>query len=247
MGTLLHAVAKEAAQESIKEQMKKCGQAFINSRSVTAQEAAYRALGLPMYKSNFTTVWIPTGLPSERISLLKPSYVLQNLDDADNDIFVSGIADKYSKRPAVLQAWCLTQFASWYQTARQDFVQSDFQPDILADCFSTSDTTMNTSVESAPNSICIDTSSECVMTKRKKQAVVRFHKFSEEKQPESYYHSQLYLFLPWRNENEDLLCGHESYQDSYIEHQHAIENIKSAIFKHEKLIECAFEQLQSDD
>ena len=69
MGTLLEAVGKETADAGIREQMKKCGQAFLNARSVSAQEGDYRLLGLPLYKSNFDSIWIPTGLPKERVSL----------------------------------------------------------------------------------------------------------------------------------------------------------------------------------
>ncbi|WAR11596.1 PIF1-like protein, partial [Mya arenaria] len=248
MGSLLHAVAKESAQDTIKEQMKKCGQAFLNSRSVTAQEAAYRALGLPLYKSNFSTVWIPTGLPSQRISLLKPSYVLQRLDDMDNDVFVSGIADKYSKRPGVLEMWCLAQFATWYEPTQKDKVQSDFQPDILTDHYNIGENAVDTSVEDAPKVIKVQLpSSVCVMRKRKKQCVIRFHKFSQEKQPESHYHSQLYLFLPWRNEIEDLQDRYDSYEESYNNHKLTIDKCRSTLFRHEKLVEAAFEQLQAED
>ncbi|XP_060577549.1 uncharacterized protein LOC132734725 [Ruditapes philippinarum] len=248
MGTLLHAVAKESAQDTIKDQMKKCGQAFLNSRSVTAQEAAYRALGLPLHKSNFTSVWVPTGLPSERISLLKPTFVLQNLEEGDNDVFVSGISDKYSKRPANLENWCLAQFAAWYEVARKDYEPSDFQPDILADRFNDAEASPSSSVENAPKSIHVPlSSSHCVMRKRRKQAVVRFHKFSEEKQPRSYYHSQLFLFVPWRSERTDLLNGYEDYQDSYIEQKDIIDKNRSYLFKHESLVEAAFEQLQNED
>ena len=56
MGMMLQAVAKESADDSIKDQMKKCGEAFLNARSVTTQEAAYRALGLPYDCTNQTSI-----------------------------------------------------------------------------------------------------------------------------------------------------------------------------------------------
>lgn len=247
MGTLLSAVAKESEQETVKEQMKKCGQAFLNSRSVSAQEAVYRALGLPLYKSNFTTVWIPTGLPSERIRLLKPTYVLQNLDDADSDIFISGITDKYSNRPAVLEDWSLTLFASWYETSQRDFDHTDFQPDLLANRFSLTDIPGNILVDNAPDFIRIQLpSSNCIMKKRKRQAVVPYHKFSEQKQPESFYHSQLFLFTPWRAE-KDLLQNYTFYEESYNHCKEIIEHNRLPIFQYEQLIESTFEQLQNSD
>ena len=44
MGLLLQAVSKENSHQGIKEQMKKCGQAFTNSRTVSAQDSTYRFL-----------------------------------------------------------------------------------------------------------------------------------------------------------------------------------------------------------
>ena len=69
--------------------MKQCGQAFLNSQSVTAQEAAYRVHGLPLHKSNFQSVWIPTGLLNKRVGLIKPSTPLSNLEDDDGDVLVA--------------------------------------------------------------------------------------------------------------------------------------------------------------
>lgn len=71
--------------------MKQYGQAFLNAWSVTAQEAAYRILGIPLHKSNFQSVWIPAGLPNERVGLVKSSRTLSNLEDDDEVIFVPGI------------------------------------------------------------------------------------------------------------------------------------------------------------
>ena len=67
--------------------MKKCGKTFLNARFVTAQESAYRTPGLPVYKFNFTTVWISDGLPNKRVGLVKTS-ILSGLDDADADFCV---------------------------------------------------------------------------------------------------------------------------------------------------------------
>ncbi len=48
MGELLKHVASEARTEELKVQMRKVGSAFLTHREVSAQEAAYRMLSLPM-------------------------------------------------------------------------------------------------------------------------------------------------------------------------------------------------------
>lgn len=42
-------------------------------------------------------VWIPTDLPDERIGILKPQSLLDELDDDDTDIYALGIVEKYKK------------------------------------------------------------------------------------------------------------------------------------------------------
>ena len=88
MGMLLQAVSKEHSSQGIKEQMRKCAQAFTNSRTVSAQEATYRLLGLPLHKSDFNTVWIPTGLPHQRVRILKPKSLLQDMEDDEENIYI---------------------------------------------------------------------------------------------------------------------------------------------------------------
>ena len=56
VGTVLQAVSHELKDLRINEQMRKVAYAFSNARNVSAQEAAYRILSLPLHKSNFTTL-----------------------------------------------------------------------------------------------------------------------------------------------------------------------------------------------
>ncbi len=63
--------------------MKKCGKAFTNPRAMSPHEATYRILGLPLHKSDFQVGWIPTGLPHQRVSHLKSTHLLSNLDDGE--------------------------------------------------------------------------------------------------------------------------------------------------------------------
>lgn len=51
MCSLMQAVGKETADQGIRQQMNKCGQAYINARSVTAQKAAYHVLRLSLCTS----------------------------------------------------------------------------------------------------------------------------------------------------------------------------------------------------
>ena len=49
VGTVLQAVSKEMQNQNVSQQMKKVAYAFSNARNVSAQEAAYRILSLPLH------------------------------------------------------------------------------------------------------------------------------------------------------------------------------------------------------
>ncbi|WAR30905.1 PIF1-like protein [Mya arenaria] len=125
VGTVLQAVSKETRNLQVNEQMKKVAFAFSNARTVSAQEAAYRVLGLPLYVSNFTTVWIPSGLPENRIRILKSKQQLNALDDDDENVFSTNIIDRYAARPSDLKQMCLAEFAMWYGLQKKDTKQDD--------------------------------------------------------------------------------------------------------------------------
>ena len=111
MGLILQCVSKEMRNLNISKQMNKVADAFASSRNVSAQEAVYRLLGLPLYVSNFKTVWIPTGFPHQRVRILKTQALITAMEDDEPDIFVANLLDRYAARPAVLDSLCLAEFA----------------------------------------------------------------------------------------------------------------------------------------
>ena len=60
MGQLLKQVAAEARTEELKQQLKKVVSAFLTHREVSAQEAVYRILSLPMKQLSRAVVFINT-------------------------------------------------------------------------------------------------------------------------------------------------------------------------------------------
>ena len=52
--------------------------------------------------------------------------------------------------------------------------------------------------------------------KRKREAVIRFHKFNMTREPSKVYRSKLMLYVPWRNEDRDILAGYNSYRERYL-------------------------------
>ena len=60
MGELLKQVAAEARTDELKKQLRKVGAAFLSHREVSAQEAVYRLLSLPMKQLSRSDVFVDT-------------------------------------------------------------------------------------------------------------------------------------------------------------------------------------------
>ena len=65
----------------IKDRLNHIGSRFLDHRELSAQEAVYRILGLPLKISNVQLVWIPTDLPGDKIRLLMPQSIINNMYD----------------------------------------------------------------------------------------------------------------------------------------------------------------------
>ena len=81
------------------------------------------------------------------------------------------------------------------------------------------------------------------MRKRKKKAIIRWHNFNIQKEPEKHFRSRIMLFLPWRTESE-LLQNHTSYIDRYHSEIDRIKIIENMFIHQEQDINSAFEHLQ---
>ena len=86
MGELLKQVAAEARTDELKTQLRKVGSAILTHREVSAQEAVYRLLSLPMKQLSRSVVFIDTNPKHERIAVLKTNDSLSQLDDDDTNV-----------------------------------------------------------------------------------------------------------------------------------------------------------------
>ena len=73
MSDLLKRVSMECRGEEIKTQLRRMGSVFLTHREVSAQEAVYRILSLPLKLLSRKVIFINTSPKEERVSLLKPA------------------------------------------------------------------------------------------------------------------------------------------------------------------------------
>ena len=74
-----------------------------------------------LMKKSSKVVPVTTSMKDECVILPKPQSQLAQLHDDDEDVFATGVIDRYAARPVSLQIMCLATFAFTYdviQTAK---------------------------------------------------------------------------------------------------------------------------------
>ena len=104
MSKLLWQACAEARKENsnIKQQVRDIGNKFLNSVEISAQEAVYIVLQLPMKKSSQRVVFINTAPPNERVQLLKQLNEMKEMEDDCEEVYTTGLLQRYVKRPSAL-------------------------------------------------------------------------------------------------------------------------------------------------
>ncbi|XP_013871836.1 uncharacterized protein LOC106523078 [Austrofundulus limnaeus] len=133
MSKLLKKVAEENRDNDLECELRKVGPSFLNNRKVSAQEAAYRMLSLPLKRACRKVIFVNTVPKDKQVSMLKPQNQLQEMDD-DGNICTSPL-DRYSTRPGELEKISLVEFSATYTTGAKDGPDelSDHIPDVLND------------------------------------------------------------------------------------------------------------------
>ncbi|KAI8500028.1 hypothetical protein Bbelb_223450 [Branchiostoma belcheri] len=222
MSEVLKKVLEESRGDDLKSTLRKVGSAFLNNREVSAQEAVYRLLSLPLKRASRKVVFVNTAPKDKRVSMLKPRSVLDAMDDEDDNIFCTSPLDRYVCRPNVLEKMSLAEFSATYTTGGS-YLPDDHIPDVLdgRDENGAADNEGNNQDDMYPAVITLQNNLG-TMRKRKKHCIIRFHK--ERKDGEDKYRNLLMLYLPWRNEEVDIKANFPSFKEHY---EHVIDTIRA--------------------
>ncbi|KAL7825638.1 hypothetical protein SRHO_G00340310 [Serrasalmus rhombeus] len=95
--------------------MEQVMQAYSKNREVSAQEAVVRTCSLKLKSSSQAVIFIPTDDSAVRMSL--PMKCLQDKDPDDENVWMTGLAEKYMARPNTpeFENMCMAEFASEYR------------------------------------------------------------------------------------------------------------------------------------
>lgn len=211
---LMRAANKSATgNQEIKDKLKAMSKVLLNSTEISAQEAASFLLGTPNCYGSKQTVYINTAPPDQRTRILKSEQDLLQMEDDNEEVCEKNVLDRYVSRPQCFDNMTLAHFASNYEyeptkrkNTRLDLTDDTFIPD-----------TQTTEDYDTDSEICFDPSQTRKMPryrlldgsgfvrKRKHPKVVRFRSYGLRSDPINFWREQLMLFLPWRDEEAELL------------------------------------------
>ena len=102
MSKFLEEACKEAQKshnESIQKQVRHIGNKFLNAVEISAQEAVYLVMQMPLRRSSRVVQFVNTAPPNERCFLLKNLDSSKELPDTSIDIESDNVIRRYQRRP----------------------------------------------------------------------------------------------------------------------------------------------------
>ena len=198
MSALLRQVVNECREGYVSHQQKlyRVGSKFLNCSEVSSQEATFILLSLHLSRSSRSTIFINTGEPEKRTRILKSREELVNMDPDSTDIMVAGLLEYYTSRPDELEDICLADIAANYNYSMNKSLKNNQ--------WDTHEQTLSTNNDFVGNVLKLLNGKGWVV-KRRKTKVIRYRKYQLEKEPKHFYREKVMLYIPWRDENRDIL------------------------------------------
>ena len=263
MSELLRKAADEAKLNdgsNIRQQLRAVGNKFLNAVEISAQEACYILLQLCMRKSSRQVIFVNTNLPEDRVFLLKPQSVIENMDDDDENVESRGLITRYEERPESLENACLADFACWYTANKSVSFQSRKATNTSGDGYLkenspsvTSESQNDDDNDEAEEEEPIDIGEEKQIDlnqeyrKRSVPRILRTCRFNKEKEEEKHYREILMLYTAWRQEEVDLIGTATSYKNRYFEIKDIVEGLRCQYEPHADELDEAVHDIEREN
>ena len=217
---LLRTACEEAksGNSTVQQQVRDIGGKFLNAVEISAHEAVYIALQLPMRRSSREVIFVNTSPARERLHLLKSMEEINKMSDDCEEVNCSSLITKYSQRPLSLENVTLADFAALYYNTNS-FLKNSFQELVDSCGFPLEDHDDDNVEDYLENEPC-DTNQK--HKQRKKARVIRSVWFNKEIDEENHFRELLMLFTYWRDESDLFKFG--SFKQGYLNCKNQIES-----------------------
>lgn len=226
MSILLKNVQREYANGDLtnRQKLQKLANKFQNCSEVSAQEAVFTLLSMPLATSSRETIFINTYRIEERTKILKNTKYLEKLHLDSTKIFREGVLIQYKHRPISLEEMCLAEFASFYsffsKEAKINLKKHKGKDYIMAPNSDEEDDEDDDFYEHQINnqSISSNNSNEILseeddgflvcgngyIKKRNIGRIIRYKRYNRLTSPADYFRVELMLYHPWRDEKTQV-------------------------------------------
>ena len=115
MSKLLRMAQAERQENlTVRQKLQRLANKFVNCQEVSAQEAVYTLLAMPVCQSSRDTIYVNTFPSKDRSKVIKDLANLQQLSSDSTLIYKKNLLDHYVNRPDVMESTCLAEFAACY-------------------------------------------------------------------------------------------------------------------------------------
>ena len=221
------AKACKARGDDMKATLRSLTNTFLKHREMGEMECYYRIIpGLHLSESNLKCVFVATGFPQNRSTIIRPVDANVQQEEGDEELefgngnisiegsdktfkMVNPIHKKYSNRPDLINNICLAQFAMSYETMpKRDMSKVTFVNGCSEEMSENEEMNIVSWTEQQkkplPKIIQLKNGLGYMKLRSFSRAILRRHKMKFETNPHEFYYSQLLLFRPWRIEEKDL-------------------------------------------
>ena len=182
------------------DKLRRISKVFLSATEVSAQEAVYVLLSMPLTICSRSCVFINTGEKDKRTKMIKTKVDLLKLESESTDIVSNCILDYYVNRPAELEDITLAEFAAKYQIVKsgtETIEDNQFGDD------------EEVSAPQISKKLRIDDRRTmkylCTITERQSFKVIRYRRYQLDREELNYYREKVMLYVKWRDEESDIL------------------------------------------
>ena len=235
-------------------------QAYLTSREMGECEAYYKLdPNLHFKQSNVKTIFIASGFPQNRAKFLRKCTSDVDMTrgitvDGHDGKFLESEShhSKYTMRPLCMERICFCQHCMRYTqlTAMEASKirrsgRRPAPPQIGKGWEGILHVVTDDPMDPTPLPDFIELENGKIMRLRKFDAVVRRHKFKEEKEAHEFFFSELLLFWPWRNESELFPDDAKKCAELYHRVKPYIDSVKETLFPHLEDVELGREMVEN--
>ena len=246
---------KEAFEDKLDnyQQMNLVAQTYVNKRECSIQECVYQVLSDQWLRKTFPDIiFANSNIPEKRCRICREEKDISQLPEDSTDIFKKNMIDRYIDRPnlsfcggkySVLDSLWFAEFLRFYYLAPSKSKDNDYQPEILVDDLIENNHASD--IHYPSSSIPIMSANEKLKC-RKAPYVLKYRVPNHHTHPEEYTHHLLFMYFPFRNENELKL--NNSYAEK-LNSSNVLDIINlncSKVEPYELLVENTLERLSTN-